>query len=268
MDAVPRDEYIGPRRSRPDPDWVLPLALVTAAAIAVVTAAYAGTTPEPVAAAESPAPSRAASAVTRSRADAPITVTCDGLTFRLPNGERPDFTAIWAECVDHCEVERPVGVPLTSLERRAVTVAGYRDDADVEFLYGVCAEADPGGLYASADFEATPGQVAEIRGALVLCPEHPLAGRLRATAERGERDAELAGAGRLFGPGVFLVGAEIAPGTYTATGDIQNCYWERRGPGGAVLERYFSVTDDRVVVMIQDTDYAFVSQNCGRWRPA
>ncbi|WP_285666334.1 hypothetical protein [Actinorhabdospora filicis] len=260
---MPVDEHARPRR-----DWVLPLSLIAAAALSVALAARTGDEAVPTAAPPAPAPATAAShGETRVPGDERITVTCDGFTGHLTIGH-PDFAPAWAARADHCAIERPAGIPLTGPERRALETAGRHDDADVKFLYGVCAEADPAGVYASADYAATPEQAAEIRGALVLCPGHPLAAELGATAERGEQDAELAAGGRIFGPGTLIVGAEIQPGTYAVTGDIENCHWIRRGQGGAVLDEYFSLTDRRVVVMIQENDYSFFSESCGRWRPA
>ena len=72
--------------------------------------------------------------------------------------------------------------------------------------------------------------------------------------------------GEPFGEGVFLVGAEIAPGSWRAVSPTDKCEWERLredggsrpyGEGGYVWQ----------VAHIAPTDLGFASRGCGTWEP-
>ena len=136
--------------------------------------------PEPVADDASPKPTPTSPAPTTSPPPARIAIDCGGHSAYLLVGEEPDFSSIWTAESDWCEADRP-GVPLTDLERKAFEKSGYDVESDVETLYAVCAQADPDGFYTSGTHRASPEQAAEIRGALVLCPDHPYAAELKAT---------------------------------------------------------------------------------------
>lgn len=68
-----------------------------------------------------------------------------------------------------------------------------------------------------------------------------------------------------FGGGTHLVGPDIDPGRYLATGS--GCYWERlsglSGDFDDIITNAFG--DGQQVVEILDSDEAFSSQGCGRW---
>ena len=86
-----------------------------------------------------------------------------------------------------------------------------------------------------------------------------------------------------FGDGTFLVGSEVAPGRYRATGSTDSCYWLRLDSFGAVLSserpddwittRVMALDDygDTVVgdrypiVDIASSDGGFFSDGCGTW---
>lgn len=83
--------------------------------------------------------------------------------------------------------------------------------------------------------------------------------------------AGVAGATTSFGSGTYLVGVDIAPGQYAATGqydDYMGCYWERlsgtSGDYDEVLANDYTHSG-RVVVTILPSDYAFFSEDCGPW---
>jgi hypothetical protein len=68
-----------------------------------------------------------------------------------------------------------------------------------------------------------------------------------------------------FGDGVHLVGDEVVPGRYAATGEL--CSWERLrrpepGPGDVVAA---DTSSGQTLVEILATDGAFSSSGCGRW---
>lgn len=58
---------------------------------------------------------------------------------------------------------------------------------------------------------------------------------------------------------------EIAkPGTYIVR-DVENCYWERLSDTGEIIDNNFVTAAPRVEVAIRESDYAFNSDDCGRW---
>lgn len=73
-----------------------------------------------------------------------------------------------------------------------------------------------------------------------------------------------------FGPGTQLVGTDVAPGTYRATGPVDGCYWERlsgtSGEFGDIIANDFTY-DPGSVVTIAASDVAFSSNGCGSWEP-
>lgn len=69
-----------------------------------------------------------------------------------------------------------------------------------------------------------------------------------------------------FGDGTYRVGAEVEPGTYQASnpnpaGTLQPCYWERRGPDGALLDN--GVNDG--LLFISPETYSIRVDGCGDW---
>jgi hypothetical protein len=99
------------------------------------------------------------------------------------------------------------------------------------------------------------------------------------SAELDAREAEVAGRevavtgleqqaadGGLPGDGIYLVGTEVAPGTYRAESPT-DCYWERRsglsGDFGDIITNGLGAGD--ATVTIRGSDVAFSSSGCGRW---
>ena len=85
-----------------------------------------------------------------------------------------------------------------------------------------------------------------------------------------------AGPATSFGDGTWIVGEDIAPGTYTTTvpdlEDFEWCRWDRlKGFGGSfndTLELDTAQEGERVVVTIKKTDAGFKSSDCGTWKKA
>lgn len=69
-----------------------------------------------------------------------------------------------------------------------------------------------------------------------------------------------------FGDGTYVVGTDIAPGTYQSQGG-DGCYWARlSGFDGTPDEVIYSVyPTNSSVVTIKPTDAGFESINCGTW---
>ncbi|MFD0968121.1 hypothetical protein [Plantactinospora endophytica] len=85
--------------------------------------------------------------------------------------------------------------------------------------------------------------------------------------KRGQADAKLEAEGRIFADGTYLVRKEIKPGRYVTT-DVEGCYWERQDRSGEIIDNNFTLSARRVQVTIKPSDYGFMSENCGQWRPA
>jgi hypothetical protein len=71
-----------------------------------------------------------------------------------------------------------------------------------------------------------------------------------------------------FGQGTFIVGTDMAPGTYRS-GQSSDCYWARlRGFGGTlneIITNDFRSGSGRSVVTIRSGDKGFTSSRCGTW---
>ncbi|OBK16064.1 hypothetical protein [Mycobacterium asiaticum] len=69
--------------------------------------------------------------------------------------------------------------------------------------------------------------------------------------------------------GVYTVGTDIAPGTYSSGGPVGSgtCYWKRIGnPDGALIDN--AMTKKPQVVQIEPTDKAFKTSGCQPWQPS
>jgi hypothetical protein len=69
-----------------------------------------------------------------------------------------------------------------------------------------------------------------------------------------------------FDAGTYIVGTDIAPGTYKNTGD-ENCYWERlrdfSGAFGGIIAN--GNPKGAAIVTIKASDKGFQSARCGTW---
>ena len=54
------------------------------------------------------------------------------------------------------------------------------------------------------------------------------------------------------------------PGTYVVF-DVEDCYWERLDNAGNIIDNNFVSAAPRVETTIHSSDYAFNSDDCGRW---
>ena len=77
-----------------------------------------------------------------------------------------------------------------------------------------------------------------------------------------------AGPKKEFGSGTFVVGKDIAAGTYRAA-DPSGCYWARlSGFGGSLSDIIANTnTSNPEVVTIAPSDKGFESNDCGTWKP-
>lgn len=69
-----------------------------------------------------------------------------------------------------------------------------------------------------------------------------------------------------FGNGKYLVGDDIQPGTYTTTGRVSECYWERSDSQGNIIANNFVSIAPSITVTVDAGDAGFTSQGCGMWK--
>ncbi|KQH75341.1 hypothetical protein AO501_24775 [Mycobacterium gordonae] len=68
--------------------------------------------------------------------------------------------------------------------------------------------------------------------------------------------------------GIYTVGTDIAPGTYSTAGPVGTgtCYWKRTGnPDGALVDN--AMTKKPQIVQIEPTDKTFKTSGCQPWQP-
>jgi multidrug efflux pump subunit AcrA (membrane-fusion protein) len=101
--------------------------------------------------------------------------------------------------------------------------------------------------------------------------EADLAAREAAVSQRESAAGALeqqAADGSIPGDGVYLVGTEVAPGTYRATSAGEYCYWERlsglSGEFDDVITNGLGAAD--ATVTVSGSDVAFSSDGCGSWQ--
>lgn len=70
-----------------------------------------------------------------------------------------------------------------------------------------------------------------------------------------------------FGDGMFIVGTDIAPGTYKNSDSSQACYWERLNSFDGSLDAIIAndISTFRMIVTISPNDVGFTSDRCGTW---
>jgi hypothetical protein len=195
-----------------------------------------------------------------------LSIQCSGTTYS--DVARATLESIWSSKSDFCEGTVTSGTP-DQTDQKALHIA-YGGTADEKSdslgtLYGMCAQT--GAAAWSPVSSPTAAQAAEIKGMLIICPNHPDRALLNKYISAGTRRDQLERQGRIFGSGVYLVNKQIKPGTYVASDPSSGCYWERTDRNGKIIDNYFTNGAARVQVTIRSTDYSFNSKSCGEWSP-
>jgi hypothetical protein len=159
--------------------------LIAALGAALILAGCATVGGPEVAESPSATPKPTASVTTKSAEY--VTITCSDEKFSNSRDfavERtdtpPNFAAIWAGDNVNCDTEGEVRAS-TDIEFDARLIAGT---ATVDTLYSICASVDPDDTYVNGRHVPSAAQIGEINAVLKLCPEHPHAPQLQATAHR------------------------------------------------------------------------------------
>jgi hypothetical protein len=71
-----------------------------------------------------------------------------------------------------------------------------------------------------------------------------------------------------FGPGVYVVGSDIAPGTYAAEGG-SDCFWRRLAGFSGDFDQLIEIENMTGPgnVVVEASDVGFESSQCGTWTP-
>jgi uncharacterized protein YceK len=171
----------------------------------------------------------------------------------------------WAEEQDLCDATLS-GTEMNDTEAMALKVAyGDGDVGSLATLYGICAQSGSES-WSYLQQAGSKEQLAEVRGALLLCPDHPDKNKVEKLVGGAATRNKLEDEGRVFSDGVYRVGSDIKPGTYYVT-DVEGCYWERTDANGETIDNNFVTAAKRVQVTILGSDYSFNSESCGRWQP-
>ncbi|MEV0910266.1 hypothetical protein [Streptomyces hokutonensis] len=173
----------------------------------------------------------------------------------------------WVEEQDLCDATLS-GTEMSDRETKALQVA-YGEEGDLDSLatlYGICAQSGSES-WSYLQQAGSKEQLAEVRGALLLCPDHPDTNKVEKLVGSAATRNKLEDEGRVFSDGVYRVGSGIKPGTYYVT-DVEGCYWERTDANGETIDNNFVTAAKRVQVTILGSDYSFNSESCGQWQPA
>lgn len=239
--------------------------LILLAASVAVGALSACEAPTPI----KPAPEESVAAAEAQPASAPTpydyTVKChtegDFTYYGFKN-----FREVWSNPVKwvDCEEKYRTGSFSTDTQEAALKTAGYDDGIDsLGTLYSLCASLHVSEYGRMPDYSS--GQIAEISGALLICPDQPAAAALRDRLGLSQQLATARANGTRFNSGIYRVGVDIKPGTYAVQGNLTDCYWERRDSSGTILGNNFIAQGPRAEVTVQPGDYSFSTSQCGEW---
>lgn len=178
----------------------------------------------------------------------------------------PSYQAAWdaGKPWSSCEGFASGGDDYTGEQVAAAKTAGYDSVESVDTLYALCAEVH--GFYVT-DGPSSEGQQAEVAGMLMICPDFPAAEQLGAASALAQQaEQERAQGTRFWGAGVYLIGQDVQPGTYQATGDIRGCYWSRLDAAGEIIDNNFVSAATQVQLTVESSDFSLeIDGGCGEF---
>ncbi|WP_144316942.1 hypothetical protein [Streptomyces sp. sk226] len=146
-----------------------------------------------------------------------------------------------------------------------------RDICDSLPVSAVDGASRPQWLVDSGQMDGDNGE-ALLVGVPKLCPEWA-----KAVKEAASGSYE-----RWFGDGTYVVSSKtlprdsmgeddeeltIPPGTYRASGRMEDCYWERTSKGGDILDNQLATSARSITVTVAPSDGQFTSERCAVWKP-
>lgn len=233
-----------------------------------------GSGPSASRSAASAAPTRAPLKSTPASAPTPedikITYSCRSRKDFLTYETYTSLEELWAlpGGGGNCNASQSLGEP-NEVEVQALVTA-YGDDYKVEnleLLYGSCGMTE-----FSTGWSGSTSQ--ELLGATLLCPNHPIAADMKATALAGielyaKTTAEEAASrkavaeGRQIGGGNYLLGVDVQPGTWQTVGEkVTDCYWEISDAQGNIIANNFVSTAPQFTLEVPPGPGGFTVQGC------
>lgn len=202
--------------------------------------------------------------------DIKITYSCQSQKNFLEYETYTSLEELWAlpGGGGKCNASQSLGEP-NDVEVQALMTA-YGDDYKVEnldLLYGSCGMTE-----FSTGSSGSTSQ--ELLGATLLCPNHPIAADMKATALAGiklyaKRKAEEAASreavaeGRQVGGGNYLLGVDVQPGTWQTVGEkVTDCYWEISDAQGNIIANNFVSTAPQFTLEVPPGPGGFTVQGC------
>lgn len=202
--------------------------------------------------------------------DIEITYSCQSQKGYLTYETYTTLEEIWAlpGGGGKCRASQSLGEP-NEVEVQAL-VSAYGDDYKVEnlnLLYGMCGMTE-----FSTGWSGSTSQ--ELQGATLLCPNHPMAADMKATALAGvelyaKTKAEEAASkkaiaeGRQVGEGNYLLGVDVQPGTWQTVGEkVTDCYWEISDAQGNIIANNFVSTAPQFTLEVPPGPGGFTVQGC------
>ncbi len=181
-------------------------------------------------------------------------------------GEPAQLSSFWSYHFDDCYDSTSKGTP-SDKEQRALETAYPKNPKvkSLSTLYGICAENDKKWMN-HITTSGSPTQLQELRGALMLCPDHPQRKKVEGFVKIAQANNQLIASGRVFYDGTHRVGRKVPAGTYYAEPDGDGCYWERTDSAGNIIDNNFS-NGLRVEMTVYASDYSIKVDGCGEWRP-
>jgi hypothetical protein len=66
------------------------------------------------------------------------------------------------------------------------------------------------------------------------------------------------------GPGLYLVGVDIAPGVWRSTPGLDGCYWSRTTITGDIIDNYYGLSGGTIYINPSDFQVE-INEECGTW---
>lgn len=213
---------------------------------------------------ETPTPTPTPTA-TPTPTGADVELGCDSKNgMKIYTGTPDDLDLFWTYNFSDCWDSTASGTP-SAREQRALNASGYKKVKDLAYLYDICAENDKKWMD-HIRTAGSPSQLRELRGALIICPDHPQRDKVAGFVKIAEANNQLVASGRVFYDGVYRVGQKVPAGTYYAEPGGDGCYWERTDSAGGIIDNSFS-NGLRVEMTVYASDYSIKVEGCGEWRP-
>jgi hypothetical protein len=139
------------------------------------------------------------------------------------------------------------------------------DDYELRKFYDICMNPKSSGpYYQDASSWSAKGEVADARGALILCPDHPNAAEIQRKVDTAQSNMDGRAAGEIVDEGKFLVGKDIQPGTWQTKSDsVTDCYWEISDAQGDIIDNNFISIAPQFTIEIPSSAAGFTNQGCG-----